>query len=152
MTSFWWDPIIEKVRQCAPAPCFVVFPQYRPDLTELLSTKLGFSYKDFRHDVLKPLGWSAGEAPLTLLDKAIMCAGDGSPGLVLANIEALLSAKPEEERRRWLASMSFLSPPRSVVLPLTLYGSSLANDVKEQVLILSDDDLPALEMRRCNEP
>jgi len=146
LPRFWCDPILEKVRQYPAAACFVVFPRYRPDLTQLLSTVLGFAYNDFRHDVLRPLGWSAGEAPLTLLDEAIMSVDDGLPGLVLANAEALLSAKTEEERRRWLASASLLSPPRSVVLPLTLYGSLLANNAKERVLILSDDDLPASEM------
>gem|GEM_PF-3409956 len=145
MPHLWCDPIIEKIRRCPASVCSVVFPHYRPDLIQILTAKLGFTYKDFRDDVLRPLGWSAGQAPLTLLDKAIMCADDGLPGLVLANAEALLAAKTEEERRTWLASVFLLSPLRTVVLPLTLFGSLLPESVNERVLFPSETDLPTPE-------
>jgi hypothetical protein len=145
LPQFWYDPVIRKIWQHPAAVCSIVFPQYRPDLIQLLAAELGFNHKDFRYDVLRPLGWSAGQAPLTLLDQEIMRADDGLPGLVLANAEALLSAKTEEERRNWLASVLLLSPPRSVVLPLTLFGSLLPESAGEHVLFFSEEDLPAPE-------
>ena len=143
MPHFWCEPIVEAVRRCPQAVCFVVFPQYRPDLIQSLAAELGFVHWDFRHRVLGPLGWSAGQASLSLLDETIMHADDGMPGAVLANVEALLSAKTVGERRDWLAWALRLRAPRCVVVPLVLYGPLLPEGANQQVLLLSEEDLPS---------
>lgn len=136
----WCDKVIRAVEADGPGGYAVAFPAYRPDLVSALAVALGCAHVDFRKEVLGPHGFAAHTLPLTEIEHCAQSRAAGR-GIVLANAEALLAAKPEDERCAFLAA--FLTRPRRHValLPLALYGALAAGHPR--LVTLDEADLPA---------
>ncbi len=39
-------------------------PEYRPELAQVIATRLALTFFDFRAEILAPQGWAAGRVPL----------------------------------------------------------------------------------------
>ncbi|MDJ0944417.1 MAG: hypothetical protein QNJ30_13170 [Kiloniellales bacterium] len=118
----------------------VCFPEYRPDLVLGMAQALGLVHFDFRHEVMRYLGWEASTLQLEDLDRAIAERALGD-GLVVQNAEALLSAKGEDLRRRWLKDFVAAPWPNVVILSLALYATA-APRKQPRVVTLGAQDLP----------
>ena len=66
-----------------------------------------------------PLGWGAGELTLESSDQ-ILRERTTDTGRVALNVEALLTAMPETERRHWLNDFLQVTWEKLVILPLVL--------------------------------
>ena len=113
---------------------------YRPDVVRMIADELGMAFCDFRTDYMAPLGWQAATLPLNRLDQV---AADNSTdhGIVLHNVEALLAAKPEEERKTWLSDFLELETPHSVIVPLSVFFGEAPQD-SSRVAWIEPADLP----------
>ncbi len=97
-----------------------VFPEYRPDLARNLAHRLGYAFHDFRREVMQGYGWEAGALPLEQLTLEIQ-EHSRQGGVVVFNVEALLAAKPDAERRAWLRTLAREPWPHPVVLCIVLF-------------------------------
>lgn len=135
----WCDKVIHAVEAGGPGGYAVAFPAYRPDLVSALAAALDCAHVDFRKEVLSPHGFAAHTLPLSEIERCAQERAAGR-GIVLANAEALLAAKPEDDRRAFLAA--FLASPRKdiVLLPLALYGALAAGNPR--LVTLDEAALP----------
>jgi hypothetical protein len=125
----WHHKLSDSIALQGPAAYLTDFPTYRPDLVEDIARALDCTYLDFRRDYLAPLKFEAHMLPLAAIETCI--AEDANPaGIVIQNGEALLAAKPADERLAWLRA--FLEEPRGkiVLLPLALFGRDLPNHAR----------------------
>ncbi len=99
----------------------VLYAEYRLDLARQLADETGLVFRDFRREVLSEYGKQAHEQPLSLLDQAVIEQGDRA-GAVIANAEALLATRPEQERRAWLAAIVDQPFAYPLLMPLALFG------------------------------
>lgn len=104
--------------------CILCFPEYRPDLVLQTAHALGLAHFDFRDQLMRPLGWRAGNLQLEDLNRAI-AERAGESGVVIQNAEALLSTKAASLRRRWLRDFLLAAWPNAAILALTLYASEI---------------------------
>jgi len=98
----------------------VLFPGYRPELCAEMAQHLGLELYDYQKEAMAPLGVKADSINFfdlnnTLREKA------GTGGIVSHNVEALLSTKPELERRAWLRAFLDTDWPNPIVLPITVF-------------------------------
>ncbi len=137
----WIRPVAEMIAQAAGrGGFFVVFPEYRPELIRAMTNALDFTFIDFRAEKLLPLGWEAGQVPLSALTAYIEKKSNRG-GLVVHNAESILATKASEERRDWLkafAAREWLVP---VVVPITVFQDDLA-DQTERLCRIDTDLVP----------
>ncbi len=96
------------------------FPEYRPDLVKNMAHHLRLEYFDFRAAVMAVAGTEAAHMDLDALERS-MGTHAGKRGVVVMNAEALLATKPEQERKRWLHSVTALEFPHPVIIPLSVF-------------------------------
>lgn len=117
----WLDSIEKVFQQHNGEGGFqILFPEYRPDLFTHLATALNLDFFDYRQTVMQPEGWDAGKISLddltsTLLEKSAEAA------MVVHNVEALLAAKPEHQRKQWLAEFFSIDWPNTMIIPVTVF-------------------------------
>lgn len=118
LEAHWADPVASAVaRERLVA---VLFPEYRPDLARNLAHRLGFNFHDFRREVMQGYGWQAGAIPLEQLTLELK-ERNRNHGVVVFNTEALLAAKPESDRQRWLETLARQDWPHPLVLCVLLF-------------------------------
>lgn len=98
----------------------ILFPEYRPDLSRALANYLDLIFFDYRENVMQQLGWDAGDISLDDLTKTLRLKSI-KKGLVVHNVEALLSTKTASEREQWLADFFSVKWKNPIVLPLSIY-------------------------------
>jgi len=127
-----WLKVVEEhfSRQGSQTGSIVLLPGYRPELCVEIAKHLGLEFYDYQKEAMAPLGLKADsinffELNNTLRDKAT------NAGIVSHNVEALLSVKPELERRSWLRAFLDTPWPNPVVLPITVFQSDVPMDHKQ---------------------
>ncbi|HMT13294.1 MAG TPA: hypothetical protein PKE19_00955 [Aestuariivirga sp.] len=139
----WFTRLAQWLETRPPGRAVAVcFPSYRPDLVTDLAMAAGLNLVDFRKTVMQPMGWQAGQLPLSSLNEAANAVHATGTGVVLMNAEALLAVSPAAERRRWLADTLAHEWPHRLVLPIALFAHELP-DLPEQVTHLAPAELPA---------
>lgn len=118
----------------------VLFSDYRPELAHGIARALGCAVADFRKEVMAPKGWQAGQLPLADID-AYVAEKSAAGGVVVQNVEALLSTKSEAERSLWLAEFLTRDWPAPVLLPLFLFASA-APEGASRVVAVSAAETP----------
>ncbi len=120
----------------------VCFPSYRPDLVTDLAMATGLKLLDFRQSVMRPMGWNAGQLPLSSLNETVNAIHAAGQGVVLHNAEALLAVNDAGSRRRWLAEAMDHAWPQRLILPMALFGHELP-DKPAAIHTLAAAELPA---------
>lgn len=120
---------------------FIAFHEYRPSLATALADDLCLGFLDFRAEHMRALGWEAGRLPLGCLTEVIG-ARAASGGVVVHNAEALLAAKPAEDRQAWLAEFERTPWPSLVLLPVVLFQADLP-PASPRLYRVDPDDLPS---------
>jgi len=137
----WLDLVASLVEGDSARGGFAVcFPEYRPDLARELAYRLQLRFYDYREEQLRPHGPEAHQVSLSDLDEVLGALAEEG-GAVVLNVEALLAAKPEQERANWLARFLDAGWSRPLVLPLTLFAHEL-DSASARVLRLAEGTLP----------
>jgi len=118
----------------------LLMPQYRPDIGRSIAQHFELRFYDYRQEVMLPLGWDAANISLDELDDRLFQEAMEKP-LLAFNVEALMTTKPEEQRRQWL--YEFIHKPWSnkILLPLAIHQSD-APDSSTNVCDLQNTPLP----------
>ncbi len=121
----WIQPIADMIVVAgASGGFFVALHEYRPTLIRELAGNLGFTFFDFREEILLPLGWEAAQLPLASLTQEI-AERSAAGGLVVHNAEALLATKEAAERQTWLKTFAEHDWPGPVIIPITIFQADL---------------------------
>ena len=119
----WLEVVNDHFKKQDPnAGSIVLFPGYRPELCVEMAERLGLEFYDYQKEAMAPLGAKADSINFFDLNNALREKA-ASGGIVSHNVEALLSTKPELERRAWLRAFLDMEWPNAVVLPLTVFQS-----------------------------
>lgn len=114
----------------------ILMPEYRPDLTKAFAHHLSLPLFDYRSEVMSEKGLEAHRISLPDLTETLRA--ECQPNGVLAfNIEALLAAKPDSERKQWLSSALDFPWPGLLILPLAIFTADVSTADK-RVLDLRD--------------
>ena len=135
----WADPVAAAVAHDKVVAA--VFPEYRPDLARNLAHQLGYTFHDFRREVMQGYGWEAGAIPLEQLTLELK-GHSRNGGVVAFNVEALLAAKTDSERRAWLRVLARQDWPHPVVLCILLFPQAVAETPGIVTVELDDTMLP----------
>ncbi len=124
----WTVPIASAIRIYGAGGYLVRFDVYRPDLVQGLAQCLGMAFVDFRAAIMALQGVKANRLSLdSIIETAL--AGDWG-GVVLHNVEALLSVKTAAERQAWLNAFIARAWAKTIVVPLALYGEAAPVSVR----------------------
>jgi len=125
----WLEVVKQHFDQQRPnTASIVLFPGYRPELCAQMAEHLGLAFYDFQKQAMEPLGLEAESINFFELNNALREQAAASGGIVSHNVEALLSIKPELERRSWLRSFIDTDWPNPVVLPITVFQGDVPED------------------------
>jgi len=122
-TDGWTAPVATLIANAGRRGGFLVaFPEYRPQLVEALADELGLEFWDYRIERMAPLGWQAGQLPMTDVDQFIWeTLTQSAGGVVVHNVEALLAAKSLQDRRDWFAALLAAPWQRPVIVPVAVF-------------------------------
>lgn len=139
--AFWLDGLERWLLAQPETGAFaVVFPGYRPHLSEAIASRFGGGFVDFRQRYMQPLGWDATKLPLSAIADAAH-EGLGAGGtLVMQNCEALLSVATAERRRLWFGELLGAAWRGRLIVPLMLYAADWPQP--SQRYDVSADELP----------
>lgn len=128
------------IKQHKSGGYILLMPQYRPDIGRSIAQHFELRFYDYRQEVMLPLGWDAANISLDELDDRLFQEAMEKP-LLAFNVEALITTKPEEQRRQWL--YEFIHKPWSnkILLPLAIHQSD-APDSGTNVCDLQNTPLP----------
>ncbi|MCB1505180.1 MAG: hypothetical protein KDJ47_09405 [Hyphomicrobiaceae bacterium] len=119
--SSWMEPVGLAISACGGQGSFLVsLGTYRPDLVRALAHSLDFAFVDFRAEYMAPLGAGASGVPLERINE-VATNPMGRAGIVIHNVEGLLSTRGTDVRRAWLADLISFTSRHAVVVPLALY-------------------------------
>ena len=105
----------------------VLFGRYDPEVIERMARHLGVELFDFQKEVMADFGPAAETISLEQLDDAIRDrSAKGS--IVSHNVEALLCAKPEDQRQAWLSAFLEQDWPNPVFLPITVFQADVPRE------------------------
>lgn len=136
----WLEPFKTMINTCSSAAYIVNFPEYRPDLFLFMARSLELIHFDFRTEVMSPYGWDAHQLSIQELDLRLLREADKG-NLMICNVEALLATKEIDERKNWLQDYLSRQWPKTIVLPLCLYGHE-APESSPNVYSFENQDLP----------
>lgn len=142
--DIWVAPLAEAAAGAGVRrPVFVALPEYRPQLVRRIAEVMGLAFFDFRSECMLPLGWEAARLPLSALTDAVAQRVTAGRGLVLQNAEALLAAKPAEERRAWLADFAHSEWPAPVLVAVAIFQADLPTAGPAPIHKVDPDHVPA---------
>jgi len=137
----WLDAIAELVAVGGGRGGFAVcLPEYRPDLVKAIAHRLQLRFYDYREEELRRHGANAYRVSLEELDDTLGGLAVQGGAMVL-NVEALLAAKPEQDRTQWLADFMRADWASPMVLSLTLFTAELEGP-SGRVMTLDKRELP----------
>ncbi|MCU7838927.1 MAG: hypothetical protein KZQ94_06070 [Candidatus Thiodiazotropha sp. (ex Troendleina suluensis)] len=102
----------------------ILMPEYRPDVARGIANHLGFEFFDYRQEIMLEFAREAHRLTLDQLSKTLAEKSEQS-ALIAFNVEALLAAKPENERKHWLLNCLQIAKENPVVIPLAIYIDEL---------------------------
>ena len=139
----WLEPVAQMLARHGRRGGFAIdLGVYRPDLSQAMAHRLNLAFLDFRAACMAEHGWNAARLPLERIEDAAAAASAGFDGVVIHNGEALLAAKPEAERRSWLAVHCARSDGPAAVLPMSVFVADLPA-ASTRVVRIDPVDLPA---------
>ncbi len=139
--SFMFLDIISRcLGQSKKGGYILLMPQYRPDIGRLLAQHFELRFYDFRKEEMQPLGWDATTLSLEDLDACLLRESLQNP-LLAFNVEALITTKPDAQRREWLHEFIHKPWPHKIVLPLSVHQRD-APDIGINVCDLQAVTLP----------
>lgn len=136
----WVDPFKKMINTSGNGAYVVNFPEYRPDLFRFMARSLGLMFFDFRTEVMSPFGWDAHRLTINELDERLLQEVNKRE-LMICNVESLLATKETDIRVNWLTSYLSRQWPKTIVLPLCLYGHEVPES-SPNVYSFENADLP----------
>ena len=124
----WLKWVDEHMEKRGPGKgSIVLFPDYRPDLCMALANYLGLDFYDYRKEEMLDKGWDAGAIPLDSLTETLLARSEQG-GIVAHNVESILAARSEEERRQWFESFLHQNWPNTVIAPSAVFQADVPHE------------------------
>lgn len=122
------------------AGSIILLPHYNPELAIQMARQTGLAFFDFQTEVMEALREDAENMSLVQLGDTLRDRAEET-GIVVHNVEALLSVKPTQERQEWLAWFLDTNWPNPVLLPIAIFQAEVP-DMHPRVCDLELDKMP----------